>query len=39
MDLYTALKEIDIDAIETIKADSISIELLAFNSPFNKTKT
>ena len=39
MDLYTAFKEIDIDNIKTIKASSISAELLILNSPSNKIKT
>ena len=39
MDLYTALKEIDIGAIRTIKAGSVSKELLALNNPSDKIKT
>ena len=39
MDLYTALREIDIDVIGTIKAGSIFIELLALNGPSDKIKT
>ena len=39
MDLYTALKEIDIGTIRTIKAGTIPTELLALNNPSDKTKT
>ena len=39
MDLYTALREIGIDIIKTIKAGFIPIELLVFNNPSDKIKT
>ena len=39
MDLYTALREIGIGAVGTIKAGSVPIELLALNGPSDKTKT
>ena len=39
MDLYTVFKEVDIGIIGTTKAGSFSIELLALNSPSDKTKT
>ena len=39
MDLYTALKEIDIGAVGTTKAGSFSAKLLALSSPSDKIKT
>ena len=39
MDLYTALKEVVIGTIGTIKVGSFPTELLALNSPSDKTKT
>ena len=39
MDLYTALKEVDISTIGTIKAGFFPTELLALNNPSDKTRT
>ena len=39
MDLYTALREIDIDTIGITKAGSVPTELLTLNSPSDKIKT
>ena len=38
VDLYTALREIDIDIIGIIKAGSVFAELLALNGPSDKIK-
>ena len=39
INLYTALRNIDIGVIETTKAGSFPTELLALNGPSNKAKT
>ena len=39
MDLYTALREIDIGTIGITKTGSIPTELLTLNNPSDKTKT